>query len=207
MARTAKQGREREKPTELICALSWAQVCMQSVNQSLLLEISISSRRLKLNIHPAFHENEQGRNNSEHSNVQMGAVGSLLEGARAELKNSLLCLSWNVELLEHDVPSTFLEQLQEFLPWDNTRGKEKENGAKKLPASSVFCFRVSLRFAFYILFYSYLRVQILHTHLSCCYGWFIAKVKCLLWDLNKWRIYWWMIPFMGLSEACLYVQL
>lgn len=66
VGRTAKQGREREKPAELICALSWAQVCVQSVNQSLLWEISISSRRLKLNIHPALHENEQGRNNSGH---------------------------------------------------------------------------------------------------------------------------------------------
>lgn len=56
--------------------------------------------------------------------------GLLLKGARADLKNSLHCLSWNTELLEGDVPSPCQGQLQEFLPWDNARGKEKENRAK-----------------------------------------------------------------------------
>lgn len=62
--RKAKQGERKASRADLCSQLG--QVCVQSVNQSLLLEVSISSRRLKPNIHPALHENEQGRNNSGH---------------------------------------------------------------------------------------------------------------------------------------------
>lgn len=62
--RKARQGEKKANRVDLCSQLG--QVCVWSVNQSLLLEISISSRRLKPNIHPALHENEQGRNKSGH---------------------------------------------------------------------------------------------------------------------------------------------
>lgn len=75
----SKAGGERKANRVDLCSQLRGQVWVRRVNQSLLLEISISSRRLKPNIHPALHENEQGRNNCGHYNVQVGAVGIAVE--------------------------------------------------------------------------------------------------------------------------------
>lgn len=60
----SKAGREKNQQSWFV--LSAGPGLCWSFNQSLLLEISISSRGLKPNIHPALHENEQGRSNSGH---------------------------------------------------------------------------------------------------------------------------------------------